>query len=473
MSQQSEYITRRNLIKTLGLGAGSFILAGFDPDGTLAQTPEQTDLPKQATPTRGRPGFYRVAELKGKWTFLTPDDQPLYLRGLNHYGDGSHMPLNLAKKYGTVEAWRRSVRDRHDKWGFNFLPPSVGPSEPTDEVKPPVHNKFGGVRWQGDIRRTPEWPAEHFAELDYPFTAFLEVPRQYMAGLGLPDVFSRDFREMVDKRCREFVEPLKDNPNLIGYHYCQNPPWNPAIESFDFWLASITNGRDGKRAWAALMRRTYGSIEHWRDTYGLPLKSFQEVAGMQFPLRAYVNDSEGEKDKLAFMARGCEEYYKGYHDTIRKYDENHLILGDRNTLHLHSLPAYAIYRMKPYIDVLSINIMGPASTQFPVLQQVTRHWDGPILLGDTGAGVLHLDWPKSTYMCQDWDEFDRLYQSYMTSGIHHPQLVGFAWCGYYETPTSRSGLVDSRNDEPLPEMLSIMRKWNQWMEENYPKYVLD
>ena len=72
-------------------------------------------------------------------------------------------------------------------------------------------------------------------------------------------------------------------------------------------------------------------------------------------------------------------------------------------------------------------------------------------------------------MCKNWDEFDQLYQSYMTSGIHHPQLVGFAWCGYYETPTSRSGLVDSRNDEPLPEMLGIMRKWNAWMEENYPK----
>ncbi len=462
-------VSRRSMLATLGLGTASLLSTRRVIGNALAAAPERAEALKEPTQIRGTRGFFCVALYGDKWTFVTPDNRPLYLRGLNHYGDGSFMPLNLKEKYGTIAAWRKSVRDRHIEWGFNYLPPSVGPSEPTNDVKPPVHNEFGGVKWQVDIRRTPEWPAEHFADLDYPFTAFLEVPRQYMAGLNLPDVFSREFREMVDKRCREFVQPLRDNPNLIGYHYCQNPPWNPGIESFDFWLASITRGQDGKQAWTDLMRRTYGTIERWRDTYGLPFESFEEVANMQFPLRAYVNDAEGEKDKLAFMARVCEEYYKVYSDTIRKYDENHLILGDRNTLHLHSLPSYAIYRMRPYIDVLSVNVMGPASTQFSVLQQVTRHWDGPILLGDTGAGVLHLDWPKSTYMCEDWDEFDELYQSYMTSGIHHPQLVGFAWCGYYETPTSRSGLVDSRNDEPLSEMLSIMRRWNAWMEDSYAK----
>ena len=328
-------ISRRSLLQTVGMGASGLLLTGIGRGGPFAQAAETQTLPTETTHIRGTTGFYRVAQVRDKWTFLTPDNKPLYLRGLNHYGDGSYMPLNLKGRYGTVEAWRKSVRDRHAQWGFNFLPPSIGPSEPTDEVKPPIHNKFGGTQWQVDIRRTPEWPAEHFAELDYPFTAFLEVPRQYMAGLHLPDVFSKDFREMVDKRCREFVAPLKDNPNLIGYHYCQNPPWNPGIESFNFWLASITNSQDGKRAWADLMRRTYGSIEHWRDTYGLPLNRSTKLPSMQFPLRAYVNDAEGEKDKLAFMARVCEEYYKVYHDTIRKYDENHLILGDRNTLHLH------------------------------------------------------------------------------------------------------------------------------------------
>ena len=166
------------------------------------------------------------------------------MRGLNHYGDGSLMPLNLKVKYGSTEAWRRSVCERHREWGFNYLPPSIGPSEPTADVVSPLANERGGLRWPTDIRRTPEWPAKHFAELDYPFVGFLDVPRQYMAGRGLPDVFSSDFRDVIDQRCKEFVRPLRDNPNLIGYHFCHNPPWDHTNNSFHLWLLSGSTGED-------------------------------------------------------------------------------------------------------------------------------------------------------------------------------------------------------------------------------------
>ena len=55
----------------------------------------------------------------------------------------------------------------------------------------------------------------------------------------------------------------------------------------------------------------------------------------------------------------------------------------------------------------------------------------------------------------------------MEVGVTHPQLIGFGWCGYYETPSSRSGLVDSRNDEPLTERVAVMKKWNGWMEDRF------
>ena len=44
--------------------------------------------------------------------------------------------------------------------------------------------------------------------------------------------------------------------------------------------------------------------------------------------------------------------------------------------------------MGRYVDVVSVNVMGPARTFYGELEQVTRHWDGPILLADTGAGHL-------------------------------------------------------------------------------------
>ncbi|MEM7013231.1 MAG: hypothetical protein AAF585_17305 [Verrucomicrobiota bacterium] len=139
------------------------------------------------------------------------------------------MPWNLEDRYGDAAKWRKALPERLRGWGFNYLPPSVGLSAVDPETLPPEQRMQRNKR----VTRTPEWTAEQFAEVDFPFTMFLEYPRQYMAGPDLPDVFSKDFREAVDERCKAVCEPLKDNPNLIGYHFCHNPPWHPQAKSFN------------------------------------------------------------------------------------------------------------------------------------------------------------------------------------------------------------------------------------------------
>ncbi|NND05970.1 MAG: hypothetical protein HKN87_06295 [Saprospiraceae bacterium] len=47
-----------------------------------------------------------------------------------------------------------------------------------------------------------------------------------LAGSGIPDVFSDSFKEAVDERCRNQVQPLRNNRNLIGYHFAHNAPAN-------------------------------------------------------------------------------------------------------------------------------------------------------------------------------------------------------------------------------------------------------
>lgn len=418
-------------------------------------------------------GFFRVEQRDGRWVLLDPAGKPFYLRGLNHYGDGSHMPWNITQRHGDVTGWRRAFPQRLRAWGFNYLPPSIGPSriDPSRMTREWVEANRRKQN-EGLVTRTPEWPAEHFAELDFPFTIFLEYPRQYMAGRQLPDVFSDEFKQAVDDRCREVCLPLKDNRNLIGYHFCHNPPWHPRAKSFDYWIEDIVKpGTAAMREWIHLMRRIYGSIDRWRETYGYPIESWDEIGRLEKPLRGYVSHGRMLEDKEAFMRRVCEQWYATYSSTVRKYDPHHLILGDRNTLHLQPLPAYAIQIMARHVDVLSVNVMGPPNLVYPVLEQATRHWDGPIHLADTGAGVYSGEPAKAAFTSGNLAEFERVYAGMMRMGVDHPQIIGFGWCGYYETPHpgGRSGIVDCRTDEPLPERLDIVRKWNAWMEERYGK----
>ncbi len=421
---------------------------------------------------QGSTGFFQLAKVRHKWFVLDPQGHAVFLRGLNHYANGAYMPLNLKDRYGTSTAWRRSLRDRHREWGFSYLPPSIGPSEVNPDEVMAVVDESGDPTWSTDTRRTPEWPAQDFAELSFPFAPFLEVPRQNLFGGGMPDVFSKGFRDLVDRRCREFVAPLKDNPNLVGYHFTHNPPWHFTNPGFRRAIVGIVkDGQPAKSEWARLMHRIYGSVERWRRTYKVPIQSFDEIERLQFPLYGYVSKANELRDLIAFMRRICNEWYKVYTETVRKYDPNHLILGDRNTTHLSPLADFAVSIMGKYVDVVSINAMGPIDTLYELMEQVTLYWDGPLLLGDTGAAVYDGRQPKSGYMCRNLKEYEELYRGLMEAGLSHPQLVGFGWCGYYETPSSRSGVVDSRNDEPLGERVEIMKKWNLWMEERFAKSV--
>lgn len=411
---------------------------------------------------------YHLTKRSGKWLLLDPNGKPTFLRGANHYGDGTYMPLNLAERYGDTKAWRASVRDRHREWGFNYLPPSIGPSEPTDVVVAPTLRPDGGMHWAGESRRTAEWSASAFAEVDFPFTVLLGVPKQNLSGPGRPDVFSRDFRQAVEHACRAMAEPLRDNPNLIGYHFCHNPPWSTAATVSPTWVEEIVSRNGpGRSRWNDLMKQIYGTAERFRGVYGIPIESLNEVAGLQFPLRGYVDQGKHDRDRQAFMERVCDEWYKVYSGTLRELDPQRLLLGDRNTLHLRPLPTYAIRIMEKYIDVLSINVMGPRETIYQVMEQVTRHWDGPIHLADTGAGIYNGAHPKAGYMCRDLADFHSVYRDLLTIGLEHPQVIGMGWCGYYETPSRRSGLVDSRNDEPIADKVAVIREANRWMETEY------
>eukprot|EP01031_Cornospumella_fuschlensis_P017753 gene17753-21716_t len=69
---------------------------------------------------------------------------------------------------------------------------------------------------------------------------------------------------------------------------------------------------------------------------------------------------------------------------------------------------------------------------------------------------------KSGFQSADLAEYEQCFADLMRLGREHPQVIGFGWCGWFETPhpAGRTGLVDVRTDEPLPERIALVKKWN-------------
>ena len=163
---------------------------------------------------------------------------------------------------------------------FNYLPSSIGPSEISTEAQAPNRRADGKTGMNAPCHRTPEWTAQGFRRSGYALHGNGGFIRNNIwLGQNMPDVFSAEFQEEVDAACQKLCEPLKGNKNLIGYFFCHNPPWHPQGDAFFDWVHQIVdNGNEAKRVWAKLMHRIYGTVERWQETYGVPIKSFDEVS---------------------------------------------------------------------------------------------------------------------------------------------------------------------------------------------------
>ena len=117
------------------------------------------------------------------------------------------------------------------------------------------------------------------------------------------------------------------------------------------------------------MRRIYGSAERWRGTYGVPIKSWEDIESLDNPLKGYISAARQREDKEAYLRLICDRWHQVYCETIRRYDPSHLILGDRNTLHLQPPPRpWAFHIMRRYLDVLAVrfpvNNVGPSANPY-------------------------------------------------------------------------------------------------------------
>ena len=101
----------------------------------------------------GPPAVFHLTEDEGVWTLRTPAGAPFLMRGVNHFGDGTDMPWNRADRYGAPADWRAALPGRLKDWGFNYVPPSTGPTA-IDPAKPA---RPSAGRTSGRRSTSPRW----------------------------------------------------------------------------------------------------------------------------------------------------------------------------------------------------------------------------------------------------------------------------------------------------------------------------
>jgi hypothetical protein len=332
-------------------------------------------------------GFYKVDKKNGRWWLVSPNNDYQFSIGLNHL-DPAAIRFSESEgiwdtRYGnSMKKWLTKVKSDLTEWGFNCL----GWDQEVVIIKPEMH------------RHSRSFTYEEYQWLDMPYFHMLPIieSHQWEWETKLPDINGAAFTEWCDYVARNECARFKNDPKLIGYFFTDCPVWIHSNKN-NSWKAPIFDPE--------------------------------------------MEKSESGRKEIFETA---SHYYKTIVESIRRYDPNHMICGDRyeaNAPISEEILSAAI----PYIDIFSFQCFSTPEDIYSKLSRWAKYTGKPVLLADSSIrkGNTH-EWPPVTDSIQD----DVKYYEILRKLRELPECIGFHLCGaYIKNNSRRYGLVNLHEQE--------------------------
>jgi hypothetical protein len=272
---------------------------------------------------------------------------------------------------------------------------------------------FNSAGWVQDVvirsatihRHSRNWALEQYRWLGLPYCHMLPFSEihQWERETRHPDFFSPEFAEWCDYVARDHCHRMAEEKNLIGYFYSDCPMW-----------------------------------VHTR---------FPELKQPLFEEKK-LKSAAGREELLAMAT----QYYKVTREAIRRYDKNHLILGDRYEARA-PLPDEVLRAAVPYVDVLSFQFFANADEIRHSFKRIHDLTGRPVLLADSSPQSRRGITPPSS-----WAEG---YSSVMAALRDLNFCVGYHLCGAYLANRVRKHGLLAENGSPVREILEPVVQVNK------------
>ena len=377
-------------------------------------------------------------------------DSPYATAFLNGHKDYfSFYAANKIRKTGKpfdTDEFHKETIGRLTKWGFNA---DGGWSDSARFIA----NDFPTVRHLSPLNHLPEYAIE---------------------GLYLLDIFTPGIEEKLDAVIRELVEPYKNAKSLIGYFLDNEMSYYRLAQELPGKAASKVPSK--KRLVDLLKEKYKGDIEAFNQAWAAEFTSFDEL--YESPLRLATDAAAA--DMYDFMKLFAETYYKTITDIFRKYDQNHMLLGDRwlgVTMLDPGLREALCSMAGKYMDVISYNYY-TYELDLALLEDMYEKSGGkPILLTEFQFSSASQGLTRGVKIVKDETERAAAYRNYVEQAAASGYVAGVSWFQYLDQATSGrwfqgydgenfgTGLLNVA-DRPYKEFLDAV------MQTNYDIYDL-
>ena len=392
-------------------------------------------------------GRFTVREINGTWWLIDPHGTPMFSRGVCCVNTGipweKHTIANPGyaawQQYPSAEAWAGATMDSLRSWGFTTI---------------------GGWSDIDLFLRS--------GKLNLPFTVVLHCGSS--AGVPWFDMWDPEIITRVDEVAREQILKTRDHPLLIGYYSDNELGWWNAMLFKMTWEHAPKSG-----ARARLLNLVR---EHYRNSWPSMTKDFDPEGASNFAelaRRGRLFLRPGGKGIIVvqkFMTVLADRYYGLMKETIRKYSDRALYLGDRYQSFYYPEVVKAAGR---HVDVLSTN-MGmhfydgtPTRYYLSTLYELAQK---PIMIGEYYmAATENRSGNKNTGTgfptVNTQGERVKGFLTTVTRLVRTPYIIGADWFQYFDEPTHgredgedfNFGLVDI-SGKPYEELTNASRTFD-------------
>ena len=311
-----------------------------------------------------RTGFFHVEKRqragREAWVLVDPDGNAFFHLGICGFGPSED--FTCVEGRSDAYEW---LPPRQGDFSKAWHPESYWSTRAVSFYKANVIRKFG-VPFDDDanqrrmverVRRlgfnsvgafTGESPV--FREKEFPRVKGLPLGAQVgpeLPGLrGVFDPFDEKIRDKMDALFEKSVAASADDPLIIGYFLANEQ----GFEDIPRAIPALKGNYAAKRRLIELLRAGYPDIGAFNTAWAMQAESFEALVNQGLPLTTKAAFADMQTYTELFL----ETYYRTITETFRKYDRNHMLMGNRwqpGTANSEVLCRVA----GKYMDIISIN----------------------------------------------------------------------------------------------------------------------
>ena len=289
--------------------------------------------------------FIKLKQIDGQWYFIDPNGDPFLIRGVHHVNYNTAKEKNTGRKYYKefVKEYFSLKDDSNDEWKKKWAENTL------DTLKKIGFNTIGN--WS-----PTELLKDKLEKRRLYYVTIMYLPRGGWVSSGLDDYFSDGFKKHAEKIVKQEIElhDFTKDKNLIGYFIGGELKWGGdwrGLQSIFVDYLNMPVDSSGKIEMINFLADKYGrDIKKLNKDWLTFFKSWNQALKYQKYKALSNNAKKIEKEGIYIIAK---QFYKISRELIKKYDENHLIMGDM--LLAPVTPHEVLKACGEYMDLISVN----------------------------------------------------------------------------------------------------------------------